>query len=80
MPLLLDTEGVRLSKRQKGIMLRELREAGFDAPAIVGRLAHLLGLRPSPERARFRELVDEFSWERLHPAPGGIVVDVSTWS
>jgi len=78
-PLLLDTEGVRLSKRQKGITLRELRESGFDASAIAGRLAQLLGLRPSPECVRLRELVDEFSWERLHPAPGGIVVDPSTW-
>jgi glutamyl-tRNA synthetase len=78
-PLLLDVEGVRLSKRQKGITLRELRESGFDSPAIVGRLAHLLGLRPSPGSVRLQDLVDEFSWERLHPAPEGIVVDLSTW-
>ena len=79
-PLLLDTEGVRLSKRQKGITLRELREAGLDAPAIVGRLAHLLGLQPTAAPVAAPDLVDEFSWKRLHPAPGGIVVDVSTWS
>ena len=43
-PLLVDRTGVRLSKRQRGITLRELRERGFTPSGLVGRLAGLLGL------------------------------------
>jgi len=78
-PLLVDPLGVRLSKRQQGITLRELRESGFDAPSIVGRLAWLLGLRPRFEPVRAHELVDEFSWESLRGAERRIVVDPATW-
>ena len=48
-PLLLGTDGVRLSKRHEGVTLRELRDRGVRAEQIVGRLAYILGLRPGPE-------------------------------
>ncbi len=43
LPLLVDTEGVRLSKRQRGITVRELRETGRTAAEILGQLFYLAG-------------------------------------
>ena len=79
LPLLLGTDGARLSKRHRGITLRELREAGLGAGEIVGRLARLLGLRPTDAPLAPRDLVQGFSWESIHPQPAGIVVDTSDW-
>ena len=79
-PLLLGPDGVRLSKRHRGITLRELREAGLSAERIVGRLAHLLGLQGEPRALRCAELVDGFHLERLQRAGAGIVVDSRGWS
>ena len=79
-PLLLGTDGVRLSKRHEGITLRELRDRGLGAEQIVGRLAHILGLRPGPEPVPASSLVEGFSWTQLSPAPNGIVVDPHSWA
>jgi glutamyl-tRNA synthetase len=79
-PLLLDREGVRLSKRQKGITLRELRDGGWTAPGIVGRLAHAIGLRPSPRPVPAAALIGGFTLAGLARAPEGIVVDPARWS
>ena len=78
-PLLLGPDGVRLSKRHRGVTLRELRDDGFTPERIVGRLASLLGLRPTPEAIPARALVDGFSLDRIRPAPNGIVVDPAGW-
>ncbi len=78
-PLLMGSDGVRLSKRHQGITLRELREGGFTAERIVGRLAHLVGLRPTPEPVSCRGLVGGFSWPAVRPAPGGIEADPRRW-
>ncbi len=43
-PLLLDGEGVRLSKRQKGITIRELRQEGYQSGEILAFLAYETGL------------------------------------
>ncbi len=43
LPLLVDVEGIRLSKRQHGITVRELREAGQTPAEILGRLFFLAG-------------------------------------
>lgn len=49
-PLLMDDNGYRLSKRQAGISVAELRAAGWRPTQIVGLLAHRAGLcRPSTE-------------------------------
>ena len=78
-PLLMGTDGHRLSKRHAGITLRELRDRGLEPAQIVGRLAHLLGLRASAEPARAVELSEGFQLERLQPRPGGISVDPLGW-
>ena len=43
-PLIVDSEGYRLSKRQQSITIRELKASGFSAAMIWGRLALLGGL------------------------------------
>ncbi len=79
-PLLLGPDGVRLSKRHAGITLRELRDSGWTAEQVVGRLAHIVGLRATPEPVTAHSLVDGFSWAQVPPAPDGIVVDPSEWA
>lgn len=45
-PLLIDNDGHRLSKRQKSITVKELRDNGWSAERILGELAVLAGLIP----------------------------------
>lgn len=78
-PLLVDAAGVRLSKRQQGITLRELRDGGMMPETLIGRLASLLRLRPRPEPLAARELLDGFDLRRLPREPDGLVVDVAAW-
>jgi len=78
-PLLLDADGVRLSKRQQGITVRELRERGLSSRQVVGRLAGLLGLAADGSPRGPADLVAGFSLEELDPAPGGIRVNVAEW-
>jgi len=65
-PLLLGDDGARLSKRHRGVTLRELKDAGESAEAIVGRLAHRHGLRPTAAPIAARDLIDGFpgAWRR----------------
>jgi glutamyl-tRNA synthetase len=79
-PLLLGTDGIRLSKRHRGVTLRELREGGASPEEIIGRLIHLLGLRPEPLPLSAGDLVDGFHLVDLAPAPDGIVIDTRGWS
>jgi glutamyl-tRNA synthetase len=43
LPLLVDGEGVRLSKRQHGITIKELREDGYRPEDLIGLLLHWAG-------------------------------------
>ena len=45
-PLLIDNDGHRLSKRQKSITVKELRDNGWSAERILGELAVLAGFIP----------------------------------
>lgn len=47
LPLLVDSEGVRLSKRQAGITLRDFRRAGVSPEAIIGKMLCWAGAEPS---------------------------------
>ena len=78
-PLLLGPDNARLSKRHEGVTLRELRDSGLDACDIVGRLAWLLGLRPSPQSILPGELIEDFSFPAIVDAPAGIPTDPITW-
>ena len=48
-PLLIDTDGHRLSKRQKSITVKELRELGWSPERILGELAVLAGFIPKSD-------------------------------
>jgi glutamyl-tRNA synthetase len=69
LPLVANAEGEKLSKRDEGLTLRSLREAGVRPEAVVGALAHSLGLRPSPEPVPARALVPHFRWEHVARDP-----------
>jgi glutamyl-tRNA synthetase len=68
-PLLLGPDGERLAKRHGAVSLRELRERGVAAEAVVGWLAASCGLAEPGERMRAAELVGGFSLGRLPRAP-----------
>ena len=47
-PLMVNARGEKLSKRDQGLTLRSLRDAGIDPEAVAGYLAYLLGIdRPA---------------------------------
>ena len=74
-PLWLGSDGVRLSKRHRGVTLAELREAGRSPESVVGGLAAGLGLRPSDGPVTARALAADFSWDPVQRRmPGGLVV------
>ena len=74
-PLLLGPDGVRLSKRHRGVTLEELRASGWSAARVTGMLASLLGLAPSGREMHPAELVEAFSISRLSGTPSEIRVE-----
>lgn len=67
-PMVVNAAGEKLSKRNGGLTLRALREAGIDAAQIVGYLAYTLGLLETPTRCRPEALVPRFTWPALNRA------------
>jgi glutamyl-tRNA synthetase len=72
-PLVVAHGGARLEKRTRGATVRELRDAGVPAAAIVGVLAHGLGLRTSAAPATASDVAlgttgQPIAW-RLSPWP-----------
>ncbi|MBP3299610.1 MAG: tRNA glutamyl-Q(34) synthetase GluQRS [Muribaculaceae bacterium] len=65
-PLLCDSEGRRLSKRDRSLAMDELR-ARHTPEEITGRLAALAGLRKTAAPVSAAELVADFDW-KLIPA------------
>jgi glutamyl-tRNA synthetase len=66
--LVLDERGRRLAKREADLGLSELRERGVDPRRIVAWAARSAGFSVA-ERATARELVQEFSLERVTHQP-----------
>jgi glutamyl-tRNA synthetase len=64
-PLMVNARGEKLSKRDRGLTLRSLREAGIAPEAVTGYLAHSLGLLDRPEPCRPADLVPAFAWEKI---------------
>lgn len=73
-PLVLGPDGDRLSKRARGVPIRDHREAGTNPERIIGYLACALGLTQSKE-ARAEDLIEGFEWRRVPRGP--IVLDPS---
>lgn len=63
-PLLCAPDGRRLSKRDASLGMDELRRS-FSPQQIVGRLAHLAGLRPDASPCAPRDLLDGFDFALL---------------
>jgi glutamyl-tRNA synthetase len=72
-PLLLGTDGSRLSKRQGSLAIAALRQAGVRPEQVIGHLAAWAGLVEQPEPLRPAELIDSFSLDRIPRTP--VVVD-----
>jgi glutamyl-tRNA synthetase len=64
-PLMVNARGEKLSKRDQGLTLRSLRETGVKPEAVVGYLAHSLGLLDRPEPCRPADLLSLFAWEKI---------------
>lgn len=64
LPLLLNQDGRRLSKRERDISLEELSKR-HAAEEIVGRLAYLAGLNPTAEAGTPASFIPAFSWTRI---------------
>ena len=63
-PMLLSSDGRRLSKRDRDLDLGQLRDR-FTAEQLLGWLAHAAGLTDREEAVSARELAGHFSWERV---------------
>lgn len=64
LPLLCNTAGQRLSKRDLSLDMASLRTR-FTPQEITGRLAHAAGLQESDAPISARDLIDSFSWEKI---------------
>jgi len=63
-PMLLSSDGRRLSKRDRDLDLGQLR-SHMKPERLIGWLAHAAGLLDKEESVSARELAKEFSWERV---------------
>lgn len=63
-PMLLSPEGRRLSKRDRDLDLGELKKR-WSPEQLIGFLAHACGLIPQWEAVSPRELIGEFSWDKI---------------
>lgn len=68
-PLLMDREGRRLSKRHGALSLAALRERGISAAAVIGYLAYWANLQTEPLPQNAAALVARFALERLPKQP-----------
>ena len=68
LPLLIDADGGKLSKRFDGLSLRSLRHDGIEPQAIACYLARL-GTSDDPELLPLDELAQRFDLSRFSPSP-----------
>ena len=69
LPLVLGSDGKRLSKRHGAIAVRALREAGQTPEQVVGELAAGLGLAAPCAAAAPRDLVHNFTFAQMSREP-----------
>jgi glutamyl-tRNA synthetase len=77
-PLLTDSQGRRLCKRDGDLELAALRSRGVTPQAVLGFLAHALGLAEAGEPLDAAGFLRRFSWEAIAAAPRSIPVDASS--
>lgn len=64
-PLVVNAQGEKLSKRDSGLTLRSLREGGIQPEALTGYLGWSLGILDRPELVSVNELIPRFAWENV---------------
>ncbi|MEO1087312.1 MAG: glutamate--tRNA ligase family protein, partial [Acidobacteriota bacterium] len=64
-PLIVDADGEKLSKRHESLTLLSLRAAGVGPEQLTGYLAHSAGLLDRVRPCRPRDLVESFDWTRV---------------
>ena len=67
LPLLCNSAGQRLSKRDRSMDMESLR-AHYSARQIIGMLAHAAGLQPEDSPVEANALVEDFAWSRVPTA------------
>lgn len=77
-PLVQNSRGEKLSKRDEGLTLRALRHAGVTSEQLVGYLAFSLGLLDRPEGCRPADLVPGFDWGRIRRRDWVLPDDLAT--
>ncbi|MBI3194219.1 MAG: glutamate--tRNA ligase [Ignavibacteriae bacterium] len=80
LPLLLNPDKSKLSKRQGDVAVEDYRAKGYLKDALVNFVA-LLGWNPGTEQEFFylNELVEQFSLERVHQAGAVFNLDKLNW-
>jgi len=63
-PLLLSSDGRRLSKRNADAGLDDL-QGRMSAAEILGKLAYVAGFNPGAEPKTARQLLEDFSWDKV---------------
>ncbi len=71
-PLILGPDGVRLSKRHRGVTVRELRASGWTAGQLAGELLELLGQRGPGEHCGLEGVLNRFDLRTVKACPEGI--------
>ena len=74
LPLICNSRGQRLSKRDSSLSMQALRQS-HTPQQILGILAYLAGLIPRPSPATIPQLLSLFSWDRITPRDTIILPD-----
>jgi glutamyl-tRNA synthetase len=80
LPLLLNPDKSKLSKRQGDVAVEDYRDKGFLKEALINFVA-LLGWNPGDEQEFFtmEELINKFTLERVHKAGAVFNIEKLTW-
>ncbi|NNE35527.1 MAG: tRNA glutamyl-Q(34) synthetase GluQRS [Rhodothermales bacterium] len=68
-PMVVEDDGRKLSKRFQSTSIASLREMGIHPTVLCGCLAHSLGLKPNADPVWPEELTDSFSWNKIKREP-----------